>query len=203
MPADQSERALERLIFFSDAVFAIAITLLIIEVHPPHISRCASDHHHLIELAKLVPNFVGFAVSFAVVGAFWAGHHRAFMLTEHYSPGIVIWNLLLLASIAFIPFVTAYASDYSGERVPTMLYCGWLLVSGLLNLKVNRMATSAPMAAEHVDARQRAHIRRRGLGVILGATTALIVSYFAPVFGQLGLISIPAWRQALARLERA
>ena len=71
---------LERLIFFSDAVFAIAITLLIIEVRPPHLGFHATDRDHLIALINLSPSFVAFFISFFVIGAFWAGHHRAFSL---------------------------------------------------------------------------------------------------------------------------
>jgi hypothetical protein len=58
---------LERLIFFSDAVFAIAITLLIIEVHPPRLGFHASDRDHLVSLINLIPSFVAFFISFFVM----------------------------------------------------------------------------------------------------------------------------------------
>src|SRR6185369_250719 len=90
---------LERLIFFSDAVFAIAITLLIIEVHPPQLGMHASDRQHLIALINLTPSFVAFFISFFVIGAFWAGHHRAFSLARHWSPGLIMPNIFMLAAI--------------------------------------------------------------------------------------------------------
>jgi uncharacterized membrane protein len=99
---------LERLIFFSDAVFAIAITLLIIEVTPPHLGRNATDRDHLIALINLSPSFVAFFISFFVIGAFWAGHHRAFSLSRHWSPDLVMPNILMLAAVVFMPFATAY-----------------------------------------------------------------------------------------------
>jgi uncharacterized membrane protein len=198
-----TDHPLERLVFFSDAVFAIAITLLIIEVHPPHIARWSPDHDHLVELVKLIPNFIGYMISFAVIGAFWAGHHRAFMLAAHYSPKIIFWNLLFLFSVAFLPFVTAYVSAYSGERVPTMLYCVWLMLAGMLNYKVNSMASSPPMVGEDVPLEERRYIRRRGLSVILGAATAIVIAAIYPQSGQAGLATIPLWRHLLARLQRS
>src|SRR3954449_6039774 len=113
---------LERLIFFSDAVFAIAITLLIIEVHPPHLPFRASDHDHLVALADLIPSFVAFFISFFVIGAFWAGHHRAFSLSRHWSPGLLVPNIMMLCAVAFMPFATAYMGLNMGQAVPSVLY---------------------------------------------------------------------------------
>lgn len=197
-----TDHALERLVFFSDAVFAIAITLLVIEIHPPHLHRGAPDWEHVRALAQLVPNFTGFAISFAVIGMFWMGHHRSFALAARYDSRVLGWNMCLLATIAFMPFVTVYLAAHFTERVPTLVYCVVLLVAALLNLKVNMTATSTPMVDAAVPAEQRAYIRHRGLAVILGAATAVALTFVVPPVGQLGLISIPFWRMALTGLYR-
>jgi len=196
---DGTDHALERLVFFSDAVFAIAITLLIIEIHVPDLPRGSSDAAYLQALANLTPSIMGYAVSFAVIGLFWAGHHRYFALAVRQGPGIVAWNLMLLGSIAFMPFSTAFASAHYWERVPTIFYCAMMLATGLLNMKVGRIATSPPMVDRSLPAEQIAYVRRRGVSVALGATTALAVSFVAPSFGQGALITIPLWRLALSK----
>ena len=197
-----TDHALERLVFFSDAVFAIAITLLVIEIHPPHLPGGAADSAHWRALAALIPSFVGYAISFGVIGLFWMGHHRSFALAAHYHPRVLGWNLGLLATIAFMPFVTAYLSAHVGQRVPTLLYCLVLLLASLLNLKVNATATSPPMVAEETTPEQRADIRERGLSVVLGAATALVLALFVPAIGQMGLVSIPLWRIPLGAVRR-
>ena len=193
--------ALERLIFFSDAVFAIAITLLIIEIHVPEVHRPASDADFLLALARLAPDFSSFFVSFFVIGAFWAGHHRAFDCARHWSPRLVFPNLMLLSAIAAMPFFTAFASEYWGQRVPIALYCAWMTVIALLNVHLQRIATAAPVVGEDVLAAQVKEVRRRGLAVLLGAASSFVLSLFVPIAGQLALITIPLWRLLLGRLS--
>ncbi len=197
--AGKTDHALERLVFFSDAVFAIAITLLVIEIHAPDLPRNSSDHAYLVELAQLAPSFAGYLISFWVIGMFWMGHHRIFGFAAHQGPSIVGWNLFLLGSIAFMPFSTAFLSANGGDRVPTVFYCVSLLLSALLNLRVGRIATSPPMVDPSVSAQDIAYIRRRGLSVVLGASVALIVAFFVPAAAQAALISIPLWRYLLTR----
>ncbi|MEA3082202.1 MAG: potassium channel family protein [Sphingomonadales bacterium] len=195
---------LERLIFFSDAVFAIAITLLILEVRPPHLGFHASDRDNLIALANLIPSFVAFFISFFVIGAFWAGHHRAFSLARHWSPNLVMPNILMLAAIVFMPFATAYMGLNMGQRVPTILYDVVLLATGLLNIRLVRMATSPPVVDEDADALTIARIRGRGWGVTLGAALALLLAFFVPRLSQFALLTIPLWlRLAVKRAERS
>ena len=194
---------LERLIFFSDAVFAIAITLLVIEISVPHLPRGAPDIAHVAKLAELIPEFIGYFISFAVIGAFWTGHHRAFSLARHYAPGLIVPNLAMLCAIAFMPFATAYMSGNFGERVPTAFYDGVLLVTGLLNLRLVRKVTGAPYVDEAAGAEEIAVTRARGWGVTGGAALALIASFFVPHFSQFALVTIPVWMQLAIRRAKA
>ena len=197
MAAVKTDHALERMVFFSDAVFAIAITLLVIELHAPAFPMGTSDIVQIQALATLMPNFVGFAVSFMVIGTFWMGHHRAFSLAAHYSPRVLGWNLTLLGLIAFMPFVTAYLSSNIFQRVPAIFYCLVMLAAALTNLKVNRTATSPPMVGENASPDAVAYVRQRGTSVVLGAGTAVALAFVMPAFCQAGLISIPFWRRLL------
>lgn len=201
MAADK-DHALERLVFFSDAVFAIAITLLVIEIHPPHLPHGSADAAHWRALAELIPSFVGYFVSFMVIGMFWMGHHRAFILAATYSPRVLWWNLTLLSVIAFMPFVTAYMSTNGGQRVPVMLYCGAMVAAALLNYKVNTTASSPPMVDPGVAPADVVRIRKRGQGVLLGAVSAFVLSSFIPQFAVIGMATIPLWQLMLLRLGR-
>ena len=194
---------LERLIFFSDAVFAIAITLLIIEVRPPHLGFHASDRDHLIALANLIPSFVAFFISFFVIGAFWAGHHRAFSLSRHWSPALLFPNILMLCAVAFMPFATAYMGMNMGQRVPSMLYDAVLMATAILNIRLVRLATSPPVVDEHADPLTIARTRARGWGVAAGAAIAFALTFVVPPFSQFGLMTIPLWlRLSVRRAER-
>jgi uncharacterized membrane protein len=194
--------ALERLVFFSDAVFAISITLLVIELKVPALPRGASDIEFLQALANLTPHFVGFLVSFFVIGAFWSGHHRAFDCARHWSPKLLMPNLFLLCSVAGMPFFTALVSEYYGKLVPAVAYCGWLLLVAICNLWNNSMAVAPPVAADDLDPEYAALIRRRGWAVILGTATALLFCFVNPWFGQPALMSMPLWRKFLDYLHR-
>lgn len=195
---------LERLIFFSDAVFAIAITLLIIEVHVPHLPHNSGAEAHLQALAELAPNFIGFFISFAVIGAFWAGHHRAFSMAAHYAPGLVFPNMAMLCAIVFMPFATAYMSGNFGQMVPTALYNALLLITGFLNLRLVRKVTGAPYVDETLDPGEIAATRARGWGVTIGAMLALAISFISPQFAQFALATIPIWAGlSVRRAKRA
>ncbi|MEO7213175.1 TMEM175 family protein [Mucilaginibacter sp.] len=109
----KKEFQVERIAFFSDAVFAIAITLLIIEIKVPELH---GEHFKDSDLARslghLIPKFIGFIVSFFVIGSYWAHHHVLFKYVEHYSPKLVWNNMFLLFSIVLMPFSSAFYSEY-------------------------------------------------------------------------------------------
>jgi uncharacterized membrane protein len=195
----KTDHALERLVFFSDAVFAIAITLLVIEIHVPELPKTSPDRLYWQALYDLVPSLVGYFISFAVIGIFWVGHHRAFTLASRYSQRILSWNMVLLGVIAFMPFSTAFLTHNMAQRVPTLVYCFVLLVAGCLNVAVVRVATGKAMVDPGADPAMITYARLRSLSVVLGALTALAVTWFEPRYGQMSLVSIGLWRRVLTR----
>jgi uncharacterized membrane protein len=197
-----TDHPLERMVFFSDAVFAIAITLLVIEVHVPEIPRTAADGAYWQALAHLMPHLVGYLISFSVIGAFWMGHHRAFALASRYSPRVLGWNLALLGTIAFMPFLTAFMSEYAGARVPASLYWGWMVLTALLNLRVNTLATGEEMRAPTTTDDDARSIRARGLGTICASCCALLLAQLVPFYAPLAMGTIPLWRRMFFRLLR-
>ena len=108
----------ERVVFFSDAVYAIAITLLVIDLRVPDLPGDASTQAIADALLQLAPRFYAFALSFAVIGVYWLTHWRRFQLIERVNQRLVVINLLLLGSIVFIPFPTALIAEF-GDSLST------------------------------------------------------------------------------------
>ncbi|MGJ3627309.1 TMEM175 family protein [Sphingomonas sp. MMS24-JH45] len=99
MTHDREHAKLERLTFFSDAVFAIAMTLLVIEVRLPEL-HAATDRSLAQALVDLLPNYIGFIISFLVIGRFWTRHHRLMAMIDAADPALVRANLLLLMAMS-------------------------------------------------------------------------------------------------------
>jgi uncharacterized membrane protein len=112
-PEDRSKdrRGLERLIFFSDAVFAIAITLLVLDIRLPTDAGSANDRELLSLLLGLWQKYLAYFVSFWVIGLCWISHHRKFLHIQRVDIRLLSLNLLMLMLIAFIPFPTAVMSE--------------------------------------------------------------------------------------------
>ena len=133
----KKEFQLERLILFSDAVFAIAITLLVIEIKVPEIPKAeVTDEKLLDALAELIPKFFGFIISFMFIGIYWTVHHRMFGYVIDYTPKLLRLNLLFLFAVALMPFSTAFYSEFVLRHVitPVVFYTGNIIILGFFNL---------------------------------------------------------------------
>ena len=132
----KKEFQLERLILFSDAVFAIAITLLVIEIKIPEIhEKPVTDNAVLHKLAELIPKFVGFFVSFLLIGQYWIVHHRMFSFVINFTDRLIWLNILFLFAIALMPFSTGFYSEYvlRGVVTPVIFYTANIALLGLAN----------------------------------------------------------------------
>lgn len=133
----KKEFQLERMILFSDAVFAIAITLLVIELKVPEIERSELTEGKLLSaLTHMIPKFFGYMISFMFIGIYWMVHHRLFGFVVNYTPKLLRLNLLFLFSVALMPFSTAFYSEYVMKHVitPVIFYTGNIILLGLFNL---------------------------------------------------------------------
>lgn len=105
---------LERMILFSDAVFAIVITLLVIEIKIPETAHTGMMQTSELarQLWELMPHFYGFIMSFMVVSIFWQTHHRTFGYVTSYDNKLLWLNLFLLMMVSCLPFTTSLMSAY-------------------------------------------------------------------------------------------
>lgn len=132
-PAPHNERGLDRLVNFSDATVAIAITIMVlplVELAPEIADTGLGDL-----FAQNSGTVLAFALSFAIIAVFWVPHHRVFELVGDHSPTLVWINLLWLCGIAFFPFATSVVAQIGHERAAIALYVGAMVViSGALAL---------------------------------------------------------------------
>ena len=115
---------------FSDGVFAIAITLLVIEIGVPHVEGTTL----LGALVEQWPSYLGYVISFLQIGVIWANHHNRFRFIVRSDHILLFLNILFLMCVAFIPFPTALLADYlQGTERSTAgaIYAGTLAVTAV------------------------------------------------------------------------
>ncbi|WP_194294703.1 TMEM175 family protein [Chryseobacterium sp. HMWF035] len=103
----------ERIAFFSDAVFAIAITLLVIDFKFPHISKESTFESVCTDLLALRSHFVALLLSFVLIATYWMQHHFLFKHLHNYNNRMIIANIFVLLPIVFFPFTTAFLAESS------------------------------------------------------------------------------------------
>ncbi|WP_262284331.1 TMEM175 family protein [Micromonospora sp. MA102] len=115
------ERDPSRVVAFTDAVIAIAVTLLVLEIRPPQDSR-----HLLSGLVTLWPSYLAYAVTFMLIGQVWANHHVMFDQIRTADRTVLFLNTVLLMDIAFLPFAASVLAqafrEGHGERVAVVLH---------------------------------------------------------------------------------
>ncbi len=138
----RKEFQLERIILFTDAVFAIAITLLVIEIKVPAIHEIPEgetiDSAIGNQLLRMIPLFIGFFISFFVIAQYWTVHHRLFGYLHNYSTKLLWANILYLLGIVLLPFSTAFFSEYfmNNAKLPFTIYLLNILYLAAMNTRL-------------------------------------------------------------------
>jgi uncharacterized membrane protein len=166
---ETERRELDRVGAFSDGVFAIAITLLVLNIEVPDVpgSELGSA------ISDLSDDFVAYGIGFAVIGLFWFEHHRLFALLGRASGRLVVVNTALLALIALMPFTTAVLGRYD-EPLAVALYAGNVGLTVLLSGLTTLVAIGDGLYAEPLPEQTRSRRRRE---VIAGVTARALVFF--------------------------
>ena len=122
---------LERIIFLSDGLFAIALTVLVIDLRIPELPQPAGSDQVAAALGALLPSVFAYALSFTIISFYWVAHWRRFKLIERANAGLAYVNLLLLAFIALIPFPTALIGEHGDIPIVVMVYAVTLSAAGI------------------------------------------------------------------------
>lgn len=175
---------------FSDGVFAIAVTLLVLDIAVP----AGAGADLLRSLGRLWPSYLAYVVSFSTIGAIWLGHNAITDYLERADAGFLRLNLLLLLVVAFLPFPTKLFADFiredRPERVAVTIYGISLLAASFLLLVLWRYAVHVRLVRPDANDEELQLLTKRltpGLG---GYLVLIIAGLFAPIVAAVGYLAI-------------
>jgi len=205
--SDERSFELERIIFFSDAVFAIAMTLLAVELQVPNLVETVNDAIASQNLWNAVvaewSRLFAFAMSFYICGIFWIAHHRYFRYIKRYDDGLIRLNLVWLFFIVLLSFTTAILGEYGDLQIAIALYALNLLCVGLASATTWHHASHQHRL---VDLDLDEHfIRRFQVRALITPFTALVViglTFFIDGFASLGWFLIFVFHAIVERYYR-
>ena len=146
LPPLERGRDLTRIVAFTDGVFAIAITLLVLQIDVPTDANSSSDL--LNKLGDQAPDFTAFVVSFAVIGMFWIHNHRFMRTIDEFDRGLMVRLLLYLGVMVLIPFTSQLLGEYS-DRYPIVVvfYTANMIAIALAGILMSSHVLSAGLAS--------------------------------------------------------
>ncbi len=189
---DEQAKETARLEAFSDGVFAIAITLLVLELKAP---REGVDLGAAL-LAQW-PSYLAFVNSFVTIGIMWVNHHRLFAHIRRVDHALFLWNLLLLMGVTAVPFPTAVLAEHLGHpsgRLAAMLYNGtFVVIAVVFNLLWRHASSGGRLLSDRFDADEvRAITRQYAFGPVV-YLACFAVSYVSAAVGFGGSVALAAF----------
>ena len=192
-----NEVEFSRIVAFSDGVFSIAITLLVLNLG-------IGSHLPRGEVASALwdqrENLLAYAISFAVIGRFWLVHHRFFSTVTGFDTRLIALNLLYLGFIVLIPFSSEVLGDYGGQTPAVALYAANLATVVLIGMYMAADARRAGLTSIDADAHHESNLRSLYIGGIF--LLSIPVAFVAPGITTLLWLALffdPAGRYVAAR----
>jgi uncharacterized membrane protein len=179
---DKDERGLDRILAFSDGVFAFAITLLVLDLAVPTVAAGPGEAVNLLnQLQGESQNFLSYFLSFFIVGVYWAAHHRNFRYIKRYD-GTLLWlNLVFLLFITLVPFMTKLLEEYENLAISVQLYAIEQAAAGFTGTLLWVYASRHHRLVDpKLGAKVVRYITLRGLSAPIVFVASLGIAYFSP-----------------------
>lgn len=186
----------------TDGVFAIAMTLMVFNIHVPQLTGVAVAQlpHQLFELW---PSFFIYGVTFAVLAIFWVGHHSHFFFVRRIDRNSIWINIAFLLSITTFPFSANLLGSYPDQRVAVICYGVNLALAALLLYAHVRYATDRRrLVGPETDAVGLRLAKRRLLSCPFLCGVSIAISFFHPLVGSLLYLVIPVMYIIPGRFDR-
>ena len=195
---------MERLVFFSDAVFAIAITLLVLEIKVPDRESIGSASALTHALGALIPRFFAFFLSFLVVGFYWIQHHTMFRYIRRWDDRLIVINLLLLLCVAFLPFPVALLGSFRHYAPAMVFYAASLAAAGILQSVLWSYATRHRRLVDpQLDTQVVRIIHFRSLALPVVFAVSIPLSFVSPTLAPFSwILIVPILRIIRRRLRK-
>jgi uncharacterized membrane protein len=165
----------ERLVVFTDAVFAVIITIMVLDLKPPAEAKLSA-------LLPLWPTALSYAVSYLFVAIIWINHHRLLLFAHEATPKLIWWNFIHLFMTSLIPFSTAWIAATRFAPGPVVVYAAVFVMVNIAFLGYQQEALSQATDSE-VSPTTRRLTRVRALITLGTFTTAACVGYWSPPSG--------------------
>ena len=172
----KKEFQLERMILFSDAVFAIVITLMAIEIKIPEDTELTAETMGNA-MKHLIPTILAYVVSFIFIGSIWYQHLKMFSLLKDYDRGLVIRNMLLLFFIGLFPFSATLITRAKGEMLPFFMYLFMILFCVIAQyILYHYIVVGRPSIRLNTDlSEHKAELHKRKIAVIGFSSAAFLI----------------------------
>ena len=180
-----ANRSIERIGALSDGLFAIAMTLIVLEIRVPPLDAHATDADLAAALRDLAPRFVTYLLSFLTLGIFWNGQQTQLSYVERGNRDLAWLELLFLAIIALFPFTTSLLADHIDLRLALALYWLNIFLAGAALYVIWEYVERTGLAREGTAPAVGAAIRRRiGIAQLLyfvGLVIALLIGTYPAI----------------------
>ena len=176
----ETGRDRDRIVNLSDGIFAIAITLLVLDIRVPNIPEDLVTSELPAAMVSLWPNYLGYFLSFVSIAVFWTIHHSIFRPIRAYDRNLLYLNFLFLMLVAFVPFPTALLGEYGNHQLPVAIYAATLAVGRLLLTAIHWYSTrNERLLDEPQDPATMRFFLIRGLMIPAIFLLSIAISFFS------------------------